>query len=61
MKKPPRKLVLRRQTLRLLANTDLAGAVGGFDSSDVRRPAVADSGDFACPTTGTGVAAAASR
>lgn len=49
MKKAPRKLVLRGQTLRVLGNINLARAVGGLDS-DVRCPAAADSGDAACPT-----------
>jgi hypothetical protein len=50
MKKTPRKLILRNQTLRVLANIDLAYAVGGFDSNDARCPAVADTGAAACPT-----------
>jgi hypothetical protein len=50
MKKPPRKLVLRTQTLRTLANIDLAFAVGGLDSGNVRCPALADSGRVDCPT-----------
>jgi hypothetical protein len=58
MKKTPQKLVLRSETLRTLANMDLARAVGGFDSGDVQCPhqAVVDSGDKACPT-GAAVAA----
>jgi len=59
MKKTPRKLVLRSQTLRVLANTDLARAFGGLNSGDVRCPAVVDSGDAACPTTVAAVATAA--
>ena len=61
MKQIPRKLVLRSQTLRVLANTDLARAVGGFDSGDVRSPAVVDSDDAVCPTTIAAVATAAGR
>lgn len=59
MKKTPRKLVLRGQTLRVLTNIDLSRAVGGLDSGDAQRPAVADSGDAASPTTGTGAFTAA--
>jgi len=53
MKKTPQKLVLRRETLRMLANVDLSRAVGG-DSGDVQcsHQAVVDSGDKACPTGG---------
>ena len=49
MKKTPRKLVLRSQTLRVLANIDLARAVGGLDSDNVQSPAVVNTGDKACP------------
>ena len=52
MKKTRQKLVLRSETLRALANVDLARAVGGFDTDR----AVVDTGDKACPT---GVAVAA--
>jgi hypothetical protein len=53
MKKTPRKLVLRRETLRALATVDLARAVGGLDSADARCLAAAttDTGAAACPTT----------
>lgn len=44
MKKTPRKLVLRNQTLRVLAHINLALAVGGSD------PGLADSGAKACTT-----------
>jgi hypothetical protein len=50
MKKTSRKLVLRSQTLRVLDNIDLAHAVGGLDSGDVRCPVVADSSPAVCPT-----------
>ena len=48
MKKTPRKLVLRGQTLRVLNNIDLVRAVGGLDPSGVA--VVVDSGAAACPT-----------
>jgi len=50
MKKTPRKLVLRSQTLRMLANIDLARAAGGLDSDSAQCLAVADTGRVACPT-----------
>jgi hypothetical protein len=61
MKKTPRKLVLRRETLRALATVDLARAVGGLDSADARCLAAAttDTHDAACPTTVDVVATAA--
>lgn len=34
MKKPTRKVVLRRETIRVLTNVDLAHSVGGADSGD---------------------------
>jgi len=49
-KKSPRKLVLRSQTLRVLADLDLSRAVGGFDSGNAPCPAVVDTGLVACPT-----------
>ena len=49
MKKTPRKLVLRRETVRALAAMDLARAVGG--SADVRPLAdTTDTHAAACPT-----------
>jgi len=50
MKKTPRRLVLRCETLRTLANLDLARAVGGFDSGDkaCQGPVVYQSGDKQC-------------
>ena len=59
MKKTPRKLLLRSQTLRVLANTDLSRAMGGVDSAGARCSAVVDSGDVACPTTVAAVATGA--
>ena len=49
MKKTPRRLVLHSETLRTLANMDLARAVGGVDS-DAAPPAAYDSGRIACAT-----------
>jgi hypothetical protein len=37
MKKPPRKLVLHSETLRMLTNLDLTRAVGGIASGDKQR------------------------
>ena len=62
MKKTPRKLVLRRETVRALAAVDLARAVGGLDSADTRYlVATTDTHDAACPTTVAVVATAACR
>lgn len=61
MKKPPRKLVLRSQTLRMLVNIDLARAVGGLNSDNAQCPAIADTGDAACPTWQAAVATVACR
>jgi hypothetical protein len=51
MKKNPRKLAVRSETVRTLANMDLARAVGGFESGDFQCPHVAavESGDKQCP------------
>lgn len=50
MKKASRKLVLRSETVRTLANLELARAVGGVDSAAFQCPAaVADSGRIQCP------------
>lgn len=46
MKKPPRKVALRKETLRVLANMELARAIGGGDSDAVK---LADTGDKQCP------------
>lgn len=61
MKKTSRKLVLRGQTLRVLADIDLTRAVGGLDSANGQCPAVADSGGAACTTTIAAAATAACR
>ena len=50
MKKTLRKLVLRSETLRTLANMDLARAVGGIDSGAEPCGALLDTGLKACPT-----------
>jgi hypothetical protein len=49
-KKHPRKLVLRSQTLRVLADLDLLQAIGGADSGNAPCPAVVDTERVACPT-----------
>jgi hypothetical protein len=61
MKKTPRRLVLRRETLRTLANMDLARAVGGVDSGVATCPngALVDTGDKACSTGAAVVATTA--
>ena len=50
MMKTTRKLVLRRQTLRVLNHVDLARAIGGAASAEVPCMALADSGAKACTT-----------
>jgi hypothetical protein len=59
MKKTSRKLVLRSQTLRVLADIDLTRAVGGFDSGNGQCQAAVDSGAAACTTTLAAAATAA--
>lgn len=61
MKKTPRKLVLRWETLRALAAADLARAVGGVDSANAQGLAgtTTDTHDAACPTTVATVSTAA--
>lgn len=49
MMKPARKLVLRGEALRTLANMDLAHVIGGGDSGAVQCPVAADSGRVQCP------------
>jgi hypothetical protein len=49
-KQIPRKLVLRSQTLRVLADLDLSRAAGGFDSGTAPCLAIADTERVACPT-----------
>lgn len=55
MKKTPRKLVLRNQTLRVLAHINLALAVGGSD------PGLAGSGAKACSTETVAIATVTCR
>ena len=50
MKKTPRKLVLRTETLRALANIDLARAVGGAESGANQCSPAFDTGRVACQT-----------
>jgi len=61
MKKTPGKLVLRRETVRALANLDLSRAIGGLDSGNVQCRAVADTGDRACDTFALVIVTAACR
>jgi hypothetical protein len=69
MKKTPRKLVLRSETLRSLANIDLARAIGAavsgqfaFDSGPVACEGPAfDSGPVACSTDAVIIATTACR
>ena len=51
MKKTPRTLVLRRETLRTLTNMDLMRAAGGIDSGVQQCLALLDTGDKACTST----------
>lgn len=46
----PRRLVLRGQILRVLADVDLTHAVGGLDSNNAPCLAAPDTGRIACPT-----------
>lgn len=55
MKKKSRKLMLRNQTIRVLAHINLVLAVGGSD------PALADTGAKACSTETVAVATATCR
>jgi hypothetical protein len=61
MKKTPRKLVLRSEILRTLANMDLMRAVGGIDSGAEKCLALLDTGLKACPTGVAVVATIACR
>ena len=58
MKKTPRKLVLRSETLRTLPNVDLAHVIGGFDSGAEQCLVAYESGLKQC-RTGADVAATA--
>ena len=52
MKKTPRKLVLRQETVRALAVVDLARAVAGVCSGEAQcLAAPTDTHAAACPTT----------
>jgi len=57
MKKTPRKLVLRSETLRALANMDLSRVVAGV-GMDL---AIVDTGDKACETDAVVVVTKAGR
>jgi hypothetical protein len=61
MKKTPRKLVLRSETLRMLAKLDLARAIGGFDSGAqaCEGPVVFESGAAQCDAPRLAIATAA--
>jgi hypothetical protein len=61
MKKTPRKLVLRSETLRTLANMDLMRAVGGVDSGAEQCPVAFDSGPKACEAAAGPIATGACR
>jgi len=63
MKKTSRKLVLRSETLRALANMDLARVVGGFDSGTkvCESPAGFDTGAGACEGPAVIIATTACR
>jgi hypothetical protein len=50
MKKTPPKLVLRIQTLRVLADIELSRAAGGQNSVDAPCTAVNDTNPRDCPT-----------
>lgn len=51
MKKTHKKLTLRIQTLRALADMELSHAVGGQNSVDAPCGAVNDTNPRDCPTT----------
>ena len=56
MKKTPRKLVLRQETVRALAVADLARAVAGVSSGEAPcLAAPTDTHAAACPTTAPAV------
>ena len=61
MRKTPQKLLLRSQTIRVLANLDLSLAMGGGDSVEARCTAVADTSPGTCPVTGATGATANNR
>jgi hypothetical protein len=51
MTKSPNKVVLRKETLRLLSNKDLMLAMGGRDPDGVQQLA-GPTVDMACPVAG---------
>ena len=61
MKKTPRKLVLRSETLRALANIHLSRAVGGAESGAKPCPVAFDTGAAACQTDAVVTATVACR
>ncbi len=50
MKKTPRKLVLRSQTVRALTDIDLTHALGGLNSGNPTCPKIFDTGHRTCDT-----------
>lgn len=54
MKKPPKKLAVRSETLRMLATMDFRRVVGGYDSGRIACTSqnVLDSGRINCATWG---------
>jgi len=56
MKKTARKLVLRSETLRVLADIDLSRVMGGGDSRNGQHQDVVDTGAANCTTTGNAIA-----
>lgn len=58
MKKTPRKLVLRSETLRTLDNLDLARAVGGSNSATFPCANILDTGKKDCEAAAAVVTAA---
>jgi len=50
MKTIPRRLALRSEILRTLANKDLARVAGGFDPSGIQCLVDAQTGDKQCQT-----------
>ena len=51
MKKSAPKLVLRRETLRMLSHLELARAAGGLNTGDEPSPVIYDSGRKVCTST----------
>jgi hypothetical protein len=61
MKKPLPKLVLHRETLRMLTNLDLTRAVGGLDSVDNQYLDVYQTGAKQCEALAVVIATANCR